>query len=80
MVLAGVLLKLGGYGLLRLSSVFGYLNKEVSSLVIRIRLVGGFITGLICIRQVDLKSLIAYSSIGHIGLVTRGIMSNTSWG
>lgn len=80
MVLAGVLLKLGGYGLLRLSWFLSYLNKNVSSLVIRISLVGGVITRLICIRQVDLKSLIAYSSVSHIGLVTRGIIRNTSWG
>lgn len=79
-VLAGILLKLGGYGLLRLSWFLSYLNKRVSSLVISISLVGGIITRLICIRQVDLKSLIAYSSVSHIGLVTRGIIRNTSWG
>ena len=80
MVLAGVLLKLGGYGLLRLSWFISFLNKSVSSLVISISLVGGIITSLICIRQVDLKSLIAYSSVSHMGLVTSGIISNTSWG
>lgn len=80
MVLAGILLKLGGYGLLRLSGFLRYLNKEVSSLVISIRLVGGIITSLICIRQVDLKSLIAYSSVRHMGLVTSGIIRNTAWG
>ena len=79
-VLAGILLKLGGYGLFRLSCFLGYLNKDISSLIIRVRLVGGLITRLICIRQVDLKSLIAYSSVGHMGLVTRGIIRNTSWG
>ena len=46
--------------------------------MISISLVGGIITSLICIRQVDLKSLIAYSSVSHMGLVTSGIISNTS--
>jgi len=41
---------------------------------------GGVITRISCYRQVDLKSLIAYSSIGHISLVAAGIFSNTSWG
>lgn len=79
-VLAGILLKLGGYGLLRISSFFVCLNVHISSFIISIRLVGGVVTRFICIRQVDLKSLIAYSSVSHIGLVTGGVISNTCWG
>lgn len=37
-------------------------------------------TRLICLRQTDLKSLIAYSSVGHIGLLIRGVVSNQVWG
>jgi len=80
MILAGILLKLGGYGLLRLSSFFVFLNVQISSFIMSISLVGGVITRFICIRQVDLKSLIAYSSVSHMGLVTGGIISNTVWG
>jgi len=40
-----------------------------------ISLVGGCIVGLICIRQIDIKSLIAYSSVAHIGLVLRGLIT-----
>lgn len=41
----------------------------------RIRLVGGFIVRLICLRQTDMKSLIAYSSVAHIGLVLAGLVT-----
>lgn len=76
-VLAGILLKLGGYGILRLSSNFLSINLKLAPLIIRISLIGAIITRLICIRQTDLKSLIAYSSVAHMGLVTGGILSNS---
>jgi len=79
-ILAGILLKLGGYGLLRVSTYLYMFNLKISSLIIRISLIGAIITRFICIRQTDLKSLIAYSSVGHMGLVTGGIISNSSWG
>uniref|UniRef100_A0AAU6QGN6 NADH-ubiquinone oxidoreductase chain 4 n=1 Tax=Prionospio sp. 2 MH-2023 TaxID=3059270 RepID=A0AAU6QGN6_9ANNE len=80
MVLAGVLLKLGSYGLLRIASKFIFLNKLSMPMIMAIALVGGSITSFICIRQTDVKSLIAYSSVSHMGLATAGIMSNTIWG
>jgi len=79
-ILAGLLLKLGSYGLLRLASKFFLLRKLSSPLVIRVCLIGGVITRFICIRQTDVKALIAYSSVAHIGLATAGIISNTTWG
>lgn len=78
MVLAGVLLKLGSYGILRLASKFLLFNKLARELVLAISLIGGVITGFICVRQTDVKALIAYSSVSHIGLATAGVMSNTS--
>ena len=78
MVLAGVLLKLGSYGILRLASKFIFLNKPAAPLIITICLIGGVITGFICLRQTDIKALIAYSSVRHMGLATAGIISNTS--
>ena len=80
MVLAGVLLKLGSYGILRLASKFLLFNKLARDLVLAISLIGGVITGFICVRQTDVKALIAYSSVSHIGLATAGVISNTSWG
>lgn len=79
-VLAGVLLKLGGYGLFRIRRVFIINNTILCSLFVRISLYGAVATRLICLRQVDLKSLIAYSSVGHMGLIIGGIMGNQLWG
>ena len=79
-ILAGLLLKLGGYGLIRLSFVFPQNSHNILAPFIAVSLWGAIITGLICLRQHDIKSLIAYSSIGHIGLVIRGIITITKWG
>jgi len=80
MILAGILLKLGSYGLFRLAHKFPFYNTTSSSAVVTLRLFGGVIARFICIRQTDIKSLIAYSSVRHIGLTTGGIISNTLWG
>ena len=79
-ILAGVLLKLGGYGLLRVRSLFLWSNIIFIPFFVRISIWGAFITRMICLRQTDLKSLIAYSSVGHIGLVIGGIISGQFWG
>nr|QRV62658.1 NADH dehydrogenase subunit 4 [Stictonectes samai] len=80
MILAGILLKLGGYGLLRVMVLFTNLAKIWSSLFVSISLLGGFLVSLVCLRQTDLKILIAYSSVAHMGMVLGGIMSLNSWG
>jgi NADH-ubiquinone oxidoreductase chain 4 len=77
MILAGILLKLGGYGIIRIATNFIKLNLKIAPIIMRISLIGAVITRFICIRQTDVKSLIAYSSVSHIGLVTGGILSNT---
>lgn len=79
-ILAGVLLKLGGYGLLRISSLLLICNSFLVPFFVRVSMWGAFITRIICLRQTDLKSLIAYSSVGHIGLVIGGIISGQFWG
>nr|AML26485.1 NADH dehydrogenase subunit 4 [Staphylinidae sp. BMNH 1274658] len=80
MILAGVMLKLGGYGLLRTMKIFIFFNNKINYLFISISLIGGLIVSLICLRQSDIKSLIAYSSVAHMGLVLSGIMTLNSWG
>jgi NADH-ubiquinone oxidoreductase chain 4 len=73
--LAGVLLKLGGYGLLRVFPLLIYLGINFNYLFISIRLVGGTLISLVCLRQIDIKSLIAYSSVAHIGIVISGLFT-----
>nr|QHZ87461.1 NADH dehydrogenase subunit 4 [Sympetrum eroticum] len=80
MILAGVLLKLGGYGLLRVFSFITYLGVKFNFLWMGVCLVGGIIVSLICLYQIDLKSLIAYSSVAHMGMVLGGLMTLTYWG
>nr|QXM16853.1 NADH dehydrogenase subunit 4 [Rhinogobius formosanus] len=80
MVLAAVLLKLGGYGMMRVMILLAPLTKELSYPFIVLALWGVIMTGSICLRQTDLKSLIAYSSVGHMGLVAGGILIQTPWG
>nr|YP_003162807.1 NADH dehydrogenase subunit 4 [Sinocyclocheilus altishoulderus]ACQ73875.1 NADH dehydrogenase subunit 4 [Sinocyclocheilus altishoulderus] len=80
MVLAAVLLKLGGYGMMRMMVMLDPLSKELAYPFIILALWGVIMTGSICLRQTDLKSLIAYSSVSHMGLVAGGILIQTPWG
>lgn len=80
MILAAVLLKLGGYGMLRVIYLIPPISPTLKFYLLRLTLWGGIITRLICVRQQDIKSLIAYSSVGHISLVIAGVLSNIPWG
>jgi len=79
-ILAAILLKLGGYGLTRIIIIFRYINKILINPIISIAIVGGVITSIICLRQSDIKSMIAYSSVGHIGLIVAGVLTNSKLG
>lgn len=79
-ILAGILLKLGGYGLLRVFSLLQIIGIKFNYIWIRISLIGGVLVSLICLRQIDLKALIAYSSVAHIGIVLSGLLTITYWG
>lgn len=78
-ILAAILLKLGGYGLLRII-IFLLKFNLINLFIIILRIYGGILISLNCLRQLDLKILIAYSSVAHIGLVLGGLFTLTSWG
>nr|YP_010310369.1 NADH dehydrogenase subunit 4 [Daclera levana]UMY75904.1 NADH dehydrogenase subunit 4 [Daclera levana] len=78
MILAGVLLKLGGYGLFRVFLFIKFIDYNYIWIILS--LFGTFIVGLLCLVQVDIKSMIAYSSVAHMGLVICGIMTCNYYG
>nr|YP_003875572.1 NADH dehydrogenase subunit 4 [Physemacris variolosa]ADD97030.1 NADH dehydrogenase subunit 4 [Physemacris variolosa] len=80
MILAGVLLSLGGYGIFRVMKIISFLGLKFNYIWVSISLFGGVIVSFICLRQVDLKSLIAYSSVAHMSLVIGGLMTMNWWG
>lgn len=80
MILAGVLLKLGGYGLLRVFGLIFVINSFFNLFWLIFSLLGGVLVSLICLRQIDLKSLVAYSSVAHMRLVIGGLILITRWG
>nr|YP_010274847.1 NADH dehydrogenase subunit 4 [Gerosis phisara]UJV31532.1 NADH dehydrogenase subunit 4 [Gerosis phisara] len=80
MILAGIMLKLGGYGLLRVMIFIQEVSLKLNFFWVIISLVGGFYISLKCLCQVDMKSLIAYSSVAHMGIVIGGIMTMNYWG
>nr|YP_010449409.1 NADH dehydrogenase subunit 4 [Agrotis tokionis]UTT74654.1 NADH dehydrogenase subunit 4 [Agrotis tokionis] len=80
MILAGIMLKLGGYGLLRLLIFLQEINMKLNYISVVISLIGGFYISLKCFCQVDIKSLIAYSSVAHMSIVISGIMVMNYWG
>nr|YP_010444622.1 NADH dehydrogenase subunit 4 [Haplodiplatys aotouensis]UTI38885.1 NADH dehydrogenase subunit 4 [Haplodiplatys aotouensis]UTI38898.1 NADH dehydrogenase subunit 4 [Haplodiplatys aotouensis] len=80
MILAGVLLKLGGYGIMRMIKFSIIIANKINILWINLSLIGSLIISLVCLRQTDLKKLIAYSSVSHMGLTITGMMTLTSWG
>nr|WMY23878.1 NADH dehydrogenase subunit 4 [Aedes aegypti] len=80
MILAGILLKLGGYGLLRMFSLLQISGMKYNYWWISVSLVGGVLISLVCLRQTDLKALIAYSSVAHMGIVLSGLLTMSYWG
>nr|YP_008757842.1 NADH dehydrogenase subunit 4 [Isurus oxyrinchus]AGQ46259.1 NADH dehydrogenase subunit 4 [Isurus oxyrinchus]WNH19432.1 NADH dehydrogenase subunit 4 [Isurus oxyrinchus] len=79
MILAAVLLKLGGYGMMRIIVMLDPLTKEMAYPFLILAIWGIVMTSSICLRQTDLKSLIAYSSVSHMGLVAGAILIQTPW-
>nr|AHX02511.1 NADH dehydrogenase subunit 4 [Schimmelmannia schousboei] len=75
-ILAGILLKMGGYGFLRFSlPIFPLASIYFSPLIFTLSLIAVIYASLTTLRQIDLKKIIAYSSVSHMGFVTIGIFS-----
>ena len=75
-ILASILIKMGGYGFLRFSiPMLPAASLHFSNLVIVLSIIAVIYTSLIAFAQTDIKKLIAYSSIAHMGVVTAGIFS-----
>jgi len=80
-ILAGILLKMGGYGFLRFSlPMFPSASHYFTPLVFTLSVIAVVYTSLVAFRQTDIKKLIAYSSVAHMGFVTMGIFSGNLQG
>ena len=78
-ILAGILLKLGGYGFVRFSlPIFPLASAYFAPLIFTLSAIAVIYTSLVALAQTDMKKLIAYSSIAHMGLVTMGTFAVTS--
>ena len=80
-ILAGILLKMGGYGFLRFSlPMFPVASHDFAPFVFTLSVVAIVYTSLVALVQEDMKKLIAYSSVAHMGFVTMGIFTMTTQG
>ena len=80
-ILAGILLKMGGYGFLRFSlPMFPLASADLAWLVFTLSVIAIIYTSLVALVQEDIKKLIAYSSVAHMGYVTMGIFAANAQG
>nr|YP_010625929.1 NADH dehydrogenase subunit 4 [Inocellia sinensis]WBK02675.1 NADH dehydrogenase subunit 4 [Inocellia sinensis]WBK02922.1 NADH dehydrogenase subunit 4 [Inocellia sinensis] len=80
MILAGIMLKLGGYGIIRVMELMMKKGLNLNFIWMVVSLIGGIYISMICLTQVDLKSLIAYSSVVHMGMMLIGLLTLNYWG
>jgi len=80
-ILAAILIKMGAYGFLRFSlPLFPEASKAMTPLMLTLSVIAIIYAGIVCLAQTDLKRLIAYSSVSHMGFVTLGIFSLNTQG
>jgi NADH-quinone oxidoreductase subunit M len=80
-ILAAILLKMGGYGFLRFSlPMFPLASQYFAPLIFSLSVIAIIYTSLVALMQEDMKKLIAYSSVAHMGFVTMGIFAGTTQG
>lgn len=74
-ILAGILLKIGRYGLIRLLRILVKIRLKFNYVFFRLRLVGRFLVRTVCLIQIDLKRLVAYSSVVHINIMLCSLLT-----
>jgi len=80
-ILAAILLKMGGYGFIRFSlPMFPFASQDFAPFVFTLSVIAIVYTSLVALVQDDMKKLIAYSSVAHMGFVTMGIFTATAQG
>nr|QUO99369.1 NADH dehydrogenase subunit 4 [Atkinsoniella xanthonota]QZH44554.1 NADH dehydrogenase subunit 4 [Atkinsoniella xanthonota] len=80
MILAGLMLKIGGYGLIRFMFIYENIFITYSYLWYSLSIVGSILVSMICLIQGDMKCLIAYSSVAHMGMSLMGLLTMTKLG
>nr|QHB74173.1 NADH dehydrogenase subunit 4 [Bolanusoides shaanxiensis] len=80
MILAGLMLKIGGYGFIRFLSINELMFVNYGYIWYSLSIIGCVLVSLICLLQGDIKCLIAYSSVAHMGMCLIGLMSMFNWG
>lgn len=79
-ILAGLLLKIGGYGIIRIIFLCETLFIQYNYVWFSLRIIGSILVRFVCLAQRDVKSIIAYSSIAHIAICIIRIITITNWG
>nr|YP_010872844.1 NADH dehydrogenase subunit 4 [Pheidole fervens]WGV34033.1 NADH dehydrogenase subunit 4 [Pheidole fervens] len=80
MILAGVLLKMGSYGLIRMLEIFIKSSVKYNYIIFSVGIIGSMLMSLVCLIQVDMKSLVAYSSVVHMNLMLCSMMTLFNFG
>nr|YP_010035028.1 NADH dehydrogenase subunit 4 [Parazyginella tiani]QOX09872.1 NADH dehydrogenase subunit 4 [Parazyginella tiani] len=80
MILAGLMLKIGGYGLIRFMSLYEFSYFMNSYIWFSLSISGCIMVSLICLIQGDVKCMIAYSSVAHMSMCLIGLLSLSTWG
>lgn len=74
-ILASIILKLGSYGILRIIFIIEFLCIKYNYILISISIIGSIFSSLICLKQIDIKKLVAYSSVVHINILLAGTLT-----